>query len=225
MNAQQRLLALGAIALLGAAIYASAVRGLADVRYIDARTLLVAGTQERRLPETSELDQAETSLREALALEPSNPLFVEQLARVHEMRALQIKNGDPARREELRRALLDFREAALKRPASPYAWAAIAALKFRLDDMDFEFYGALQRAERYGRWEPAIQVELADIGLAAWPMLAQPAKILTLEAIARALPRQEKEIRRIAAAHGTLAQVCAEETRLRKPATGLCVRK
>jgi len=225
MTALHRGFALGAVALLLWGIQAAAVRGLADARYFEARTVLTRATQESQLPKPAELAEAQTSLREAIALEPANPLFVEQLARVHEMRALQLSRDDPARREESRSALARFREAASMRPASPYAWAAIAALKLRLDDIDFEFYGALQRAERYGRWEPAIQVELADIGLAAWPLLAQPAKVLTLEAIARALPRQAKEIRRIAAAHGTLGEVCAAENRLRKSPTGLCVKK
>jgi hypothetical protein len=211
--------------LLCAGIYAAATRGLADVRYFEARTVLTRATQEHLLPQMAELDEAQSSLREALALEPANPLFVEQLARVHEMRALQLPNRDPAQREELRNALAQFRHAALMRPASPYAWAAIAAVKLRLDELDFEFYGALQRAERFGLWEPAIQVELADIGLAAWPLLPQSAKVLTLNAVARALPKQGAEVRRIAAAHGNLDQVCTEERRLRNAATGLCVKK
>jgi len=224
MSALDRAFALGAAALLAAGIYAAGLRGLADLRYFEARSLLTRPGQEARLPERAELDEAQASLGEALALEPANPLFVEQLARVHEMRALQLGREDPARRAELRAALAQFRRAALMRPASPYAWAAIAAAKLRLDEADFEFYGALQRAERYGRWEPAIQLELADIGLAAWPLLAQPAKLITLDAIARALPAQDKDIRRIAAAHGHLSEVCAEAPQLRGAPPGLCVK-
>ncbi|MGH8765042.1 MAG: hypothetical protein ACRET8_04945 [Burkholderiales bacterium] len=224
MSALHRLAALAAATLLALGIYSAATRGIADVRYFEARSVLTRTAQEHRLPELAELEDVQASLGAAMSLEASNPMFVEQLARVHEMRALQLEARDPARREELRRSLEKFHTAALMRPASPYVWAAIANLKYRLDDMDFEFYGALQRAERYGRWEPAIQLELADLGLAAWPLLAEPAKLMTLDAIARALPRQGREIRRIAASHGTLARVCEEEVRLRKAPTGLCVR-
>lgn len=216
--------ALALAALLAAGLYGAAQRGLADVRYADARALLTRSTVERRLPDAGELSIAQASLEEALKLEPSNPLFVEQLARVHEMQAIQLDRADPRQREALRQALEQFRAAALMRPASPYVWAAIALVKYRLDDMDFEFYGALQRAERYGRWEPAIQLELADLGLAGWPLLPAQAKQITLEAVARAMPRQGKEVRRLAQAHGTLARVCAEEPGLRKAATGLCVK-
>lgn len=210
---------------LAAGIYAAAQGGLADAHYTNARILLSAAAQEKRPPEAAELARAQGSLSAALALEPANPLFVEQRARTNEMQALRFPGGDPAARALLLDALGQFRAAALMRPGSPYVWTAIAALKLRLDDLDFEFYGALDRAARYGRWEPAVQLALADIGLAGWPLLAQPARLLVLDAVARALPRQGAEIHRLAKEHGTLALVCKEVPRLRPDAAGLCVGK
>ena len=217
--------ALIAGALLLAGVYAAGLRGIADAQYFGARTILSGAAKAKRLPELAELTTVEAALRDSLALEPSNPLFVEQLARAHEMRVARLTGGDPAARESLRQSLARFRTAAVMRPGSPYVWLGIAAIKLRLDDMDFEFYGALQRADRLGRWEPEVQLGLADIGLASWSLLAQPAKVLVLGAIARGSPRQGREFRRLAAAHGTLAQACAEEIRLRGATTGLCVRK
>jgi len=211
--------------LLAAGIYAAALGGLADAHYYNARTILGAATQAKRLPETEDLASAAASLSAALALEPANPLFVEQRARVYEMQALRLPRGDPAARPLLQRALGEFRAAALMRPGSPYAWSAIAALKLRLDELDFEFYGAMERAARYGRWEPAVQLELADIGLASWRLLPYSAKLLVLGAIERGMPRQGIELRRIAAVHGALERVCAEEITLRGAPTGLCVKK
>lgn len=211
--------------LLAAGIYAAAARGLADAHYFAARSILVGATQATRLPGPAELTAAAAALRESLALEPSNPLFVEQLGRVQEMRARQLPPGDAALKEALRLVLAQYRGAALMRPGSPYVWASIAALKLRLDETDFEFYGALERAERFGRWEPAVQLALADIGLAGWRWLAQPAKLRVLGAIERAWPRESSEIRRIAAAHGSLAPVCAEHVSLLRRASPLCVKK
>jgi hypothetical protein len=109
------------------------------------------------------------------------------------------------------------------RPGSPYVWASIAALKLRLDDTDFEFYGALDRAGRLGPWEPAVQLVLAEIGLASWNWLATPAKAWVLAAMDRALLRQQAEIRRIAAVHRTLPLVC-KEARLPPRVAALCVK-
>ena len=82
---------------------------------------------------------AQASISQALALEPANPLFVEQRARIHEIRTLQLPRGDPAARALLRQALRQFRSAAMMRSGSPYVWTAIAALKLRLNDNDAKF--------------------------------------------------------------------------------------
>ena len=176
-------------------------------------------------PRPEVLASVQASLRQALLLEPSNPHFVEQSARLQELRASGLQPGDPALLEGLRQSLARYREAAAMRPGSPYVWASIAMLKVRLSEMDFEFYGALERAARYGRWEPAVQLALADIGLASWRLLPYSAKLLVLGAIERGMRRQGPALRRIAAGHGALERVCAEEITLRGSATGLCVKK
>lgn len=202
-----------AAALLVAGIYAAAVRGLADAHYTHARLVLSAATQAKRLPEARELAEARASLREAQRFEPSNPLFVEQRARIAEMQApamqgIVLQRGDPPARAALGDSLGGWREAARMRPGSPYAWASIALLKLRLGETDAEFQGALERAAQFGPWEPAVQIAIADAGLAAWRRLAPAAKALVIADLERALLRQAPEIRRLAAAHGTLPLVC-----------------
>ena len=92
---------------------------------------------------------------------------------------------------------------------SAIAWASIALLKLRLAEMDAEFYGALERAVRLGPWEPPVQVAIADAGLAAWRQLTPPAQTLVVGMLERGLLRQQAEIHRLGAAHGTLPLVCA----------------
>jgi hypothetical protein len=187
-------------ALLAAGIHAAAVRGLADAHYTNARLVLALSADAKRPPSEGELAEARASLREALQFEPSNPLFVEQIARVQEMA------GSKAAQVE---SLAGWREAARMRPGSPYVWASIALLKLRLGEMDDEFTGALERAARFGPWEPSVQIAIADAGLAAWRRLAPPARSLVAGTLERALLRQAAEIRVVAAAHGTLPLVCA----------------
>jgi hypothetical protein len=191
-----------AAALLIAGIHAAAMRGLADAHYTKARLILTASTEAKRSPDAGELAEARTSLREALDFEPSNPLYVEQFARTQEMTA------SPASPAALAESLARWREAALMRPGSPYAWASIALLKLRLGELDAEFYGALERAAQFGPWEPQVQIAIADAGLAAWRRLAPPAKALVIADLERALLRQAPEVRRIATAHRTLPLVC-----------------
>ena len=157
--------------------------------------------------------------------EPSNPHFVEQVARLRELQALRLEPRDPAMREGLRQSLAQYREAAAMRPGSPYVWANIAMLKARLNDMDFEFYGALERAGRLGPWEPQVQIAMVDVGLASWSWLAKPGREWVLGALERGLLRQEPEIKRIAAIHGTLPQLCADISGQSPRIADLCVRK
>lgn len=218
-----------AAALLVAGIHAAALRGLADAHYTSARLALgewtAAGPPANAAPRADAIASALASMRQALAFEPSNPHFVEQAARLQELRVLGLQSRDPALRDGLRQSLARYREAAAMRPGSPYVWASIAMLKVRLNDMDFEFYGALERAGRLGPWEPQVQIAMIDVGLATWAWLARPGRDLVLGALERGLLRQAPEIKRIAAVHGSLPQVCAEAG-VRSPRTAaLCVRK
>lgn len=211
-------------ALLCAGIYAATMRGLADVEYTQARLLVPLPAPGKPAPGAEHVPGALAHLREAIRLEPDNPHFVEQFARMHELAALSLEPSDPAIRQELRQAAAAFRLAARQRPGSPYVWTDLARIKLRLDDMNFEFYGALDRARRLGPWEPAVQLGIVDMGLAAWPYLASPAKDWVVAALDRALLREEAEVRRIAKAHGTLAGACLlAEARSRLAA--FCVRK
>jgi len=201
---------LPAAAALVAAIHAAALRGLADAHYTSARLTLMEGSAPNGSVRAESLAAAIASLRQALVLEPSNPLYVEQTARLQELRALQMRRGDPAANETLQLSLAQYRDAVLMRPGSPYVWASIAMLKARLDLLDFEFYRALERAGRLGPWEPQVQIAMIDVGLATWPVLARTGRDAVLGALERGLLRQAPEIRRIAAAHGTLPRACKE---------------
>lgn len=195
-----------AAALLVAGIHAAALRGLADANYTSARLAMEAGKGK---PSAEALAVARTSIDEALRYEPDNPHFVEQSALLHERQALALGRGDPQQSALLRESLAEYRAAAHMRPGSPYVWAGIAVLKIRLRELDEEFHGAVDRAVRFGPWEPQVQLAIAEAGLAAWRRLTPARQALVIETIERALPRQESGIRRIAAAHDNVMLLCS----------------
>lgn len=212
-------------ALLVAGMHAAALRGLADAHYTSARLTLAAGTMPGGAVRPDSLTAAVAGVRQALVLEPSNPLYVEQAARLQELQSLARRPRDREVREGLQLSLAEYRDAAIMRPGSPYVWASIAMIKARLDDMDFEFYGALERAGRLGPWEPQVQIALADVGLATWILLAKPGKDLVLANLERGLKRQERELTRIAVIHRTRPLVCAEAGGRLPRVAAWCVKK
>ena len=214
-----------ASALLLAAIWTSARRGLADMADYPARRAMARWAADQQAPRENEWLAARAAVERAGALAPSNPLYAEELGRLLELRAAQMDRADPAARKLVVDARAEFRRAASLRPGSPYAWASLALVKFRLNELDSEFYGALERAARYGPWEPAVQIALADVGLGSWPRLAQPGKQLVLAAIERGMRRQDKEIARIAAAHRVLPAFCEDPLVRARPVPALCVKK
>ena len=66
---------------------------------------------------------------------------------------------------------------------------------------------------------------MIDVGLATWPWLARPGRDWVLAALERGLLRQAPEIKRIAAVHGSLREVCAEAASRLPRTAALCVRK
>ena len=211
-------------ALLAWGIFTAAVQGLADVEYTQARLLLGPAGQDRPPPAPAQVAAARRHLRAALEWDSGNPHYAEQFARAEELRALALDPKDPAARQALRQAAAALRLAARERPGSAYTWADLARVKLRLDDLDFEFYGALERATRLGPWEFAVQIALIDVGLAAWRLLPPAATGMVVGALDRALLREPGHVDRLAARHGTLPQVCARPN-LPARLAARCVRK
>jgi len=218
----RHLFAVVAAAGLLSGIYAAGKRGLADTADYPARRALAQWASEKRAPGETEWQAVHAALERAAALAPANPLYVEELGRLLELRAAGMDRSDPAARSLLEQSRAQFRQAVAMRPGSPYAWASLALVKFRLNEMDYEFYGALERAARFGPWEPAVQLALADIGLASWMLLALPGKQQVLGALERGMLRQHKEIVRIAAIHRTLPVLCSDPLLRTRPLPGLC---
>lgn len=195
--------------LLIAGITSAGLRGVADASYVSARHAIVQWTQARRSPGPQEWRGARDALVSAHDLEPDNPLFVEELGRLYELRARGLDATLPVVRAFLSRALDEFRNAAHMRPASPITWTNIALVKYRLGTLDAEFYAAAQRAARLGPWEPGVQRVLGEFGVNAWSALSPRGRALAMAAAERGLEMQPRKMARIIASGTERAAFCA----------------
>ena len=162
----------------------------------------------RRPPPAAEWTRARDSLRAARALDPGQPAYLEDLARLHEMRAQPLAAGEPLAREYLSEALHYQREALRRRPGSPYTWSNIALLKSRLAEADGELEQALRNAALLGPWEPDVQIAIGEAGFAQWRALSPEARDVVRENAVRTLRWQDERIFEVARRTGQLALLC-----------------
>ncbi len=200
---------LAALASLSLLCALALPRGLADLRAFEARIAVRSWEAKRRQPAPEELTGVHGLLTEARKLDPGHPAFLEDIARLHELRAAPLKPGDALARDELRQALELQRQAARLRPSSPYTWANIALLKSRMAEPDREFESALRHAALLGPWEPAVQVALADSGFRHWDTLAPETRASLVANSGRMLRRQDVKLFELARRSGRLGVVCA----------------
>ena len=203
------LIALIGTAVLGFAVYASVKRGLADWSTMRWRHEITGWAEHRASPPPEHLQEAITTLIDALALTPDDPTLIEHLGVAIDLRAAGSPPGSESQRLYLAAALFYFRKAAALRPTSPYSWANILLAKYHLDQVDEEFFGAMRNALDFGPWEPAVQLIVADTGLGAWDRLDSGLRGRVNENLQRAAVRQADALARIATYHRRIDLVCA----------------
>jgi len=186
------------------------MRGLADATYVSARHAMAQWAQSDKAPGPAEWRAARDAVQAAREKEPDNPLFVEEMGRLYELRTRGLDPRQPVVQAFLASALEEFRTAARMRPASPTTWANIAMLKLQLGTFDAEFYAAAEHAARLGPWEPGVQRRLSEIGVNAWSKLNPAGRALTMAAAERGLQMQPRELERVLKGGRERAGFCAE---------------
>src|SRR5882672_3482166 len=94
---------LASLAALAALCALALPRGLADLRGFEARILYQSWEAKRRQPTSVEWALAHDKLAEARALDPGQPNYLEDIARLYEIRARPLNAGDAPAQADLRK--------------------------------------------------------------------------------------------------------------------------
>lgn len=113
--------------------------------------------------------------------------YLDRLGQVQAWRHMQHPLGDPQAAESRNAALQAYREALRVRPSWPNTWARLAHIHYALGNTGADFAQALEQANRLGPYRPAVQEELAGIGLRTWPQLSSSQRVTTLDSAHRVL--------------------------------------
>jgi tetratricopeptide (TPR) repeat protein len=202
-------IALALITLLAIAAHDSALRGLADWRSARGRSDIRTWTQGRAVQSREQWQRAVDALREALRLAPQDPALWESLGFAYGIGARNfVPAGESSVYTEF--ALIYFRQASALRPTSPYSWAGIAVMKYRLEQLDEEFRRAFSSVMRLGPWEPGLQLIISDLGLALWDTLDPQLRGEVRENWRRTAVRQADQLAQLAINHGRAVVLCQE---------------
>ena len=132
-------------------------------------------------------------------------------------------SNEPSDFEEAQRQLVAAIEA---RPGSPYTWANLAVMKYRLGDTGPAFEKSLLNAANLGPYEPEVQQIVADLGLAVYDEVAPATRAAVERMVAAGMKRNAAEILQIAARRGRLDTACRHLDGVPRPAvskwTQLC---
>jgi cytochrome c-type biogenesis protein CcmH/NrfG len=201
VRAVHRLLLIAPLLAGGAWAGVSAVQAtLAAGALSDSSRELAAWEAGRLEPSDATRSAVLARLATAEHLYPSDP-------NTHELIGLvRLKGGQEA---DLVEAASRFARSLELRPVSPYAWASLAAAKYRQGDTQVQFERALVNAAALGAAEPQVQRTVAFYGLAVIDEVAPRTREAIDRIVANGARRDPAEMLQIAQRRGRLQIACA----------------
>jgi len=149
-----------------------------------------------------------SDLQEAESFDPKNPVIQELLGVLN---ARRIENE-----EYQGEAVVHFSKALALRPVSPYSWANLAEVKYRMGVTGKELEPMLRTAARLGPWEPVVQQIVADYGLAVWEEIDGETRAAVEQIVANGMRRNPLAMLQISERRGRLQVPCRHLSEARR---------
>ena len=101
-----------------------------------------------------------------------------------------------------------FSRALAARPTSPYTWARLAEVMYRMGETGAHFEAALVKAAQFGPHEAEVQQTVAFYGLAVWDEALPKVRAAVDASVRAGIRRKPLEMLQIAARRGRLSVAC-----------------
>jgi tetratricopeptide (TPR) repeat protein len=167
-----------------AMVFVAGKWGLANLYFYKADYYLTAWTNQSTVPDKRAWNEAIDAIESAVELHPQNPLYQMTLAKVLEWGA-HAEFGE--RDDLLQRSLLALQKGLAMRPSWSDGWLNAAYIKWRLEEIDEDFWRFGDNAIRFGSYAAETNLGMATIYLAFWSALDSAQKVIAIEQIERAL--------------------------------------
>jgi hypothetical protein len=152
--------------------------------------------------------QTQQTLNAARERTPDNAQILDDLGYLYAGLAVGLGNPEPGTPEHTQQqnlfmqTLSSYRQATVLRPTYPYTWAYLAQTKHLLGQPDAEMWLAFDKAVRYGRNEPGVQMAVARVAFIHWATLDPQRKTAVNSMIETARPEPRKELYQLGEANG-----------------------
>ena len=167
--------------------------GLADIYAHKSYRTLKTWQLAPYVMEDAKWDKIKNNLQHALVYDPGNPELMMATGLAYEGRYAEKAVQLPEAKADRGEALAYYRQSVALRPGWPYGWIDLALVKYRLGELDQEFYDALNTADELGPWEPGVQRVIIDIGLHGWNHIDDATHTLVLNTIKKAVIHSDKK--------------------------------
>jgi len=192
---KSRYLLLLPLILLMAFVFSKALAGyVADSAFDYEREWSAQGGVDVR----QDWDDAISSVRLAMKIDPFNPNYPELLGRLHFWRFF-VQDAPIESFEEAQNivnaGLEPLRRSIEMRPTWPMAWASLLQLKSIGDQIDYEFEQVWDKSIELGDWEAGVQTILLEAGLIHWPRFNNVLKGKTIDIFVAMTSKPYSELR------------------------------
>jgi hypothetical protein len=174
--------------------------GAAATKVREANDEMDRWTALNAQPAPDELETVASMLADAWEMAPRNPAANELLG------VLEMQQGKSP--ESLHHAGVHLSTALAVRPTSPYTWANLAALGYRMGQDQRQLEAALVGASQMGPHEAEVQQTVAFIGLAVWDEISPDTRRAVEAMVAAGMNRKPLEMLRISQRRGRLEVAC-----------------
>lgn len=162
-------------------------RGLADAYARSAIWTLEKWKLEMVKLDADDWKVLQRDISLALKLDPTNPELQQWMGVTIEGPYLSYLSDSVEGDIERQKAAVHFREAIRLQPTWPHAWNDLSRVKFRLSEIDQEYYEAVHKAAEMGPWEPVIQDNIISMGVVSWEQLPEAEKPVFLQVMSNSL--------------------------------------
>lgn len=211
-------MALIAIPVLLSLIYVATNWGMADVYSRSSINTIEKFLNGKTTLTNEQWGELKKNLSVAIDYDPENSKLYEFLGFSSEGPFTTYSSGNNVAMEARRSAYHQYKQSISLRPTWPYLWARLAVVKFRMNEIDEEFFHAMHRSDEFGPWEPSIQKTIISLGLFNWGLYNNEERQFILDVIAKSLNYIERghslNILNLTKSYGLLSEVCATHAKI-----------